>query len=215
MWSRRQPRRVIVGALCVAFAFQVFFIAAVQAFAPEGQHGFLVSQFPVTHLFEFFIGLAAGLWCRRGGREWVAQGHRRTAMLFVSIVPLVLLSQFRPVDPAFLLMSPFFALLISALGVSPKKRSWLAAPWLVLLGEASFSLYMIHVPLLNIYSLFEPPAAAGWSLAALTIGISVVIFATFETPARLLVKRLLPRLVVDPPRSRTARRRPRSGKLVS
>ena len=197
VWARRQSASMLIGALSIAFASQILFIVAVRALAPAGQRGFLVSQFPLTHLFEFLVGIAVGLFFLRGGKEWVKVGSRRTVLLISSIVPLALLSAFQPVDPAFLPMSPFFAVLIFALAVPPRKRpSLLSARWIVLLGEASFSLYLVHVPLLNLYSIFDPGQVIGWLLAAATVALSVFIYKTFETPARLTVQRALTPAIV-------------------
>lgn len=90
-----------VGLLLVAtFAFQCLIVWASRAFAPTGQKGFLVSQFPVTHLFEFVVGIAAALIFLRGGKEWVASGSRRNKLLAGSLLPLVLLAYLRPIDPS-------------------------------------------------------------------------------------------------------------------
>lgn len=188
--------------LGAAFFLQCLFIVAVRAAAPIEQRGFLVSQFPVTHLFEFVAGVAAGLWFLRGGRDWAFQGSRRVWMLAGSLIPLVVISWLKPVDPAFLPLTPFFAVLVLALAVQSKRRSWLAWGPLVVLGEASFSLYLIHIPLLNLASLLDPTGFAGWVLMAGMVGLSVVVFKTFESPSRRLVKRLMG---TSPDRIQTAR----------
>ena len=178
--------------LVASFALQCLIIWASRTFAPSGQKGFLVSQFPVTHLFEFLLGIAMALYFLRGGREWVATGNRRALLLGGALLPLAGLAYFRPVDPAYLLMSPFFAILILALAVSPsRRRSVIAWKPFILLGEASFALYMIHVPLLNLYSIAKPPAVVGWILLVATVGASILVFKWIETPARYRVRELV------------------------
>jgi len=201
-WARNRRAWTIAIALVCVFLTQVLLIVGARTFAPAGQRGFLVSQFPPTHLFDFVIGMAAGLFFLKGGREWLAAGYRRTGTLLAAMVPLALLAYFRPIDPAYLLMTPFFALLVLGLASPPSRRpSVLAARPLLLLGEASFSLYLIHVPLLNLFSLANPSPLVGWALMAVTVGLSILIFKTFETPARMLVKRVLaPRAVAKPER---------------
>ncbi|WP_211879547.1 acyltransferase family protein [Pseudarthrobacter albicanus] len=181
---RLSPARIAI-ILEGCFALQCFIIWAARTFAPIDQKGFLVYQFPVTHLFEFLAGITAGLIFLRGGREWIGQGARRNLLLAGSLVPLAALAYLRPVNPAYLLMSPLFAVLILTLAVAPARRpSWLAWRPLVVLGEASFSLYMIHVPLRDIYTMAQPTVPIGWCLLAATIVISVLVFKYFETPAR-------------------------------
>ncbi|MFT7709709.1 acyltransferase family protein [Clavibacter tessellarius] len=189
---RRMRARGLSIVVSIAFATQLLFVVAVRFVAPEGQRGFLVSQFPVTHLFDFLIGVVAALVFLRGGREWLMLGQRRALTLTAALVAIVALSLIVPLRPAYLLLTPFFAILVVALAVAPKNGySWLAARWLLLLGEASFALYLIHVPLMNLMSLAVVPAWFGWLWVLLTIGASILVFAYFETPARRYTKGLL------------------------
>ncbi|MFT2751030.1 acyltransferase family protein [Clavibacter sp. Sh2036] len=191
---RKMTTRAMMWMLAVAFSGQVIFISAVRAFAPVGQRGFLVSQFPVTHFFDFLIGVVAALVFLRGGREWLAAGHRRLALISAACLGVLLLSLTAPVQPAYLLLTPFFAALITGLAVPPRgRRTWLGAGWLLLLGEASFSLYLIHVPLMNLMSVVPTPSWFGWVWVVLTIASSVLIFTVFEAPSRRFVKRALTR----------------------
>lgn len=187
--------------LIAAFAAQCFIIWAARAFAPAGQKGFLVSQFPVTHLFEFILGIAAALVFLRGGKEWLGRETRRTFLLAGSLVPIALLSFFRPVDPVYLLMSPFFAMMILALAVPPAGRASILS-WgpLILLGEASFSLYMIHVPIMNLISIAKVSHFLGWLLMATTVYVSILVFKHFETPWRGRVRTAVLSRTKDPGR---------------
>jgi peptidoglycan/LPS O-acetylase OafA/YrhL len=192
VWFRRLRAAGLAILLIVAFTFQVLFILTVQAVAPTGQRGFLVSQFPVTHLFDFLIGVVVALLFLRGGREWLLVGRRRLVSLVVASAAIAVLSATMPVRPAYLLLTPFFALLVLGLAVPPRRgASWLAARWLLLLGEASFSLYLIHVPLMNLMSLAAFPPWIGWAWVLLTVGASILILAFFETPARRATKKAL------------------------
>jgi peptidoglycan/LPS O-acetylase OafA/YrhL len=73
---------------------------------------------------------------------------------------------------------------------------WLARQdTLILLGEASFSLYMWHHMVLTLGNLYLPknmwaPAAAFLAMGT-SIVVSVVSFRYFETPARRIVSKLL------------------------
>lgn len=99
-------------------------------------------------------------------------------------------------------MSPLFAVLILALAVSPPRRpSVLSWSPIILLGEASFSLYMIHVPMMNLYSIAHPPSFVGWILMGATVGASVLVFKRLETPARFRVRKIILRQFSSPTRN--------------
>lgn len=92
------------------------------------------------------------------------------------------------------LLAPIFAALLWAFSNNRSLFSrWLSAPWLVVLGEASYGLYLIHFVL---YQLFQ--AFGGDRIPALypvyllgSIGLSVLSLYYVETPARKwLLKRL-------------------------
>lgn len=187
---RKLKRIRMVVLLLASFAAQCLVIFVAAKFAPSGERGYLVYQFPVTHLFEFMAGIVAGLFFLRGGNEWIRQGRRRGALLGAALMALAVLAFFRPVNPAFLLMSPLFAVLILALAARPRRRvSFLAWGPLILLGEASFSLYMIHVPLMNLLSVIPPrDPRIGWLLVAVVVLLSILVFKRFETPARFRVR---------------------------
>jgi peptidoglycan/LPS O-acetylase OafA/YrhL len=82
---------------------------------------------------------------------------------------------------------PFFVAwiwLLSSTRIAPVR--WLEAKWLVVLGEASNGLYLLHVPLLDLFqrlhltgSVWDYPLYFGISM-----GSSVLSFYYFETPAR-------------------------------
>ncbi|MCU6479911.1 acyltransferase family protein [Arthrobacter sp. A2-55] len=187
--------------LLSAFVGQCLIIFAARTFFPLGQEGFIVFQFPLTHLFEFLIGVAAALLFIRGGEDWMKVGCRRIIVLAASLTILSTIAVFRPIDPAFLLMSPFFALLILALAVKPKRQESILA-WrpVVLLGEASFSLYMIHVPLLNLYSVGKFPNTVGWILMTMTILLSIGVYKWFETPLRIHVRSAIVKRALGTPK---------------
>lgn len=190
---RKASEKNIALTLAIAYALQGAIILAVRTFLPS--RGGLISQFPVTHLFEFILGIAAALWFLRGGREWIAIGQRRGVAVVGSIVALAALAALRPVDPAYFLMTPLFAVLVVALSIPPKHVSLLGQRAIVRLGEASFALYLIHIPFMHaVHALTPRSAVAGWLLILVTILLSVAIFMKFETPARVSVRNRLYRM---------------------
>ncbi|MFC5865309.1 acyltransferase family protein [Acidicapsa dinghuensis] len=85
------------------------------------------------------------------------------------------------------LLFPVFALLIwSCSGSHSLPARLLSAKWLVVLGEASFGLYLIHVPILHLFLWLR--WGHSWSMFALylatCIGLSVLSFYFVEGPSR-------------------------------
>jgi peptidoglycan/LPS O-acetylase OafA/YrhL len=72
---------------------------------------------------------------------------------------------------------------------------------LKLLGEASYSLYILQFPLHGVYErLIGPhlglgPLANFWALFAFMVGVSVAVFLLFEKPANRFLRFRLPQLL--------------------
>jgi peptidoglycan/LPS O-acetylase OafA/YrhL len=85
------------------------------------------------------------------------------------------------------LLAPIFAGFIWALSVIPTPLSrWLCGRWLVNLGNASYALYVIHMPILSLFLHFRWVTRPFYPVyLALCVGLSLLSFRYFETPARL------------------------------
>jgi peptidoglycan/LPS O-acetylase OafA/YrhL len=85
------------------------------------------------------------------------------------------------------LLAPIFAGFIWALTVIPTPLSqWLCGRSLVALGNASYALYLIHTPILTLFLHFQWVTRIFYPVyLALCIGLSLLSFHYFETPARL------------------------------
>jgi peptidoglycan/LPS O-acetylase OafA/YrhL len=90
------------------------------------------------------------------------------------------------------LLGPLFCAII--LG-STLATSWVAAalslPFLVLLGEASYAVYLLHVPVWNAFGALGRGQAPGEYVAYLfvTVGVSVAAYILIERPARIWIVR--------------------------
>ena len=96
------------------------------------------------------------------------------------------------------LLAPIFAGFVWALSVVPTPLSrWLCGRWLVALGNASYALYLIHMPILSVFLHFRWVSHAFYPVyLALCVGLSLLSFRYLETPARLwLLERFHTRLV--------------------
>lgn len=157
---------------------------------------------PLARLPEFVLGVALGLWFGRAPRL----RHAGTLSVLVTVLLLALLML--PVSPAFAMerhfaYAPLFALLVLLLayGDGPVARA-LATPTMVRLGEASYPLYLLHLPLWEYLRALvgepvptpgDPAALARWVgfLAlywAIITGASLAVVRWYETPARRAIR---------------------------
>ncbi len=149
---------------------------------------------PLEHLYAFVLGIClAKLFLWIGAAPARSQAFRRwapwilvgsaTAFLAVPILDLrvpELLMQHG-------ILIPLFALVLLALASGNAVISTLfSAKWLVVLGEASFAIYLIHFPMNLIMRRFieryDMPAYLIY--VVLTIALSVASLYWLETPAR-------------------------------
>ncbi len=155
----------------------------------------LVKYNPLLHLPEFALGIVvAGLhfaWRARGGAwTWPVWSLALVLLALVwgpSLPHLVLHNG---------LLAPVFGWLILTLA-RPDSTAARVLAWrpLVLLGEASYSLYIVHMPLAMWYAslakrLFEG-ARPGWDFPlylALSVGLSLLLYRLVELPARRVVR---------------------------
>lgn len=188
VYARRWSAARVVMVAAGAWVAQGVWVAALPHVAPYARAGFLVEQFPLTHLAEFVLGIAA--WKLLAGRP--VSRPVRLGVLLATVAALAVLARLAPLTPAYWLMAPLFAVLVGVLAMPcPSARSWLALPVVVLLGEASFSLYLLHVPVLRAAESFGMTAGnvGGTALLLGTIALSVVVFRFYETPARRFLRR--------------------------
>lgn len=150
---------------------------------------------PIVHLPSFLAGI---LLRRVHARSTLSLGPIGFLLLISSLGAVFLLSRFLPF--LFLhssLLLPLFAGLILYAVDWPPLQRWLGRPWLVLLGESSFALYLLHVPLRDWISfawnrLGLRESSYFPALAALAMGgvilVSVIVFHFFERPLLFWLK---------------------------
>lgn len=164
---------------------------------------------PLIRLPEFLLGLALGrmfVLDRATIRPSRLRGMALSLATFGSLEAIILAPASGIPLPTILvtdgLLNPIFALLIYSLAWGDGGAAKLfAAPILVALGEASYALYLIHIPL-HIYfqRLFPAPVPATpssylyWSCyLLLCIVLALVIYRWVERPARRSLRRLFAR----------------------
>ncbi len=153
----------------------------------------LVDRFPPFRLFEFLVG------CCVGAIFLVHRSPHGTGMLVASALLYAVIEMARvtsgdPDFPRLVLLCPVFALAIYALACGTAVNRALES-WLVrLLGEASYSLYLLHwLPLMLLQWHFGHGRSPLWltALVACTcVPLSIGVFVWFEQPMRKRLRAL-------------------------
>jgi peptidoglycan/LPS O-acetylase OafA/YrhL len=147
---------------------------------------------PVLHLHEFIMGVCAGLLISRIGNKQSLRLHKASSYLFCSaaimFIGFILIAHHVPyllVHDG--LLSPLYVIVIISVSSGPGLiNRVLSHRWLVLLGEASYALYLLHFPLWG----FAKHSPLGHRLVTyplyltVTIGISIASFYLVEGPSR-------------------------------
>jgi len=149
---------------------------------------------PPLHLFTFVLGVLLARW------QTLQQAREDKAIPRVRLVYLVLLmslagilgtvgvlSSLQSVGPYLHgVLAPFFMGIIWALSARPTHLSkLLSANWLVALGNASYAIYLIHYPLLELFRRLHWCQFAMFPVfLVVCIGLSLLSFYYFETPVR-------------------------------
>ena len=149
---------------------------------------------PIEHLYTFVLGIClAKLFVTIGADEDRLRALQRCAPWFLigSVAAFLIFPIFNFSVPEMLMqhgvLMPLFALILLAFASGNAIFSNLfSANWLVVLGEASFALYLIHVPVATIMrrpiERYGIPAFLIY--VAVTIALSVASIYWLETPAR-------------------------------
>jgi peptidoglycan/LPS O-acetylase OafA/YrhL len=184
--------RLWLAALVIYLAGQAIVWQAFQHL-PEVKIRFV----PILHLSTFALGILLARWQtsrnQNAARLWLT--YLVLGVTAAAVIAVVNLSAGMP--EAWLqdgVLAPIFLCVLWAAATS---RTWitqlLSHPWLVVLGESSFALYLIHVPVWHLFTLLKieanPLAYAGY--IALCLTLSILSFYFLEKPARQAILRKL------------------------
>lgn len=191
-WSRTTLFVVCYLLIVAATIYRADFLA-LRGGIPEGRPDlYFQGYFPLPYLPLFVFGMALGRQYMFG-RELSSRTH--TAMLWIGIGLIVLPFAGRSVLPWWThsdaILVPAFALLIFGGAGATSGAPILASAPMVLLGESSYAIYILHIPIRFWSEVFL--ATTGVELSAATfsllyfmtvIVVSVLVFRHVETPLR-------------------------------
>jgi peptidoglycan/LPS O-acetylase OafA/YrhL len=194
LWSLAGGVMLTLIALAVYFELSGRGILPIQN--PDSAHRWLYRT-PLTRLGDFTLGVIAALLFQISGRAsarvergWAILGYAAFAgIIFLMALPAHLNSVFSW-DASY---APLVFFLLLGLARAPQTRlaRCLAARPLIILGEASFALYLIHSPLMHTFDIArftdaDPwVAIPAWTLfGAACIILSIGLNMGIETPLR-------------------------------
>jgi len=155
----------------------------------------------ISYIALFALGVLVARWQSRSARDGSDSKLNQKAWwaLVIAWLGFAVVVATTPwlaglnIRPEFLLALVFAAWIwaLSAAQILPARL--LSAPWIVILGEASFGLYLVHVPVLHLFKALHL-AGSVWNYPlylGTCIGLSVLSFYYLEAPARsFILKRL-------------------------
>lgn len=209
-WLLRRSRNASAAWLACASLVAVTLVAVVRLFMRDSTPLIIPCSstawrnfwdfWPLVHLPSFAFGVALGRLFLEGRHSKL----RCWTVLFVcSLAALIVLFALRTSLPRVLMSNvvlvPLFGVLIlSSVNAPSYATGFLHHPMLITLGEASYSIYMLHAPVrtyfINIaeWAGFDP---AGWPVHLtywlVLLGLCVAVFYLLEAPARRYISRTL------------------------
>lgn len=183
------------------------------AYAPKNHlHDFIFYN-PLMHLNSFVAGLLVGIYFKNNAFKeknnnqtaWNSWNNNAGVVISFCIIYLLIwarphLEQILGIKLAFTngLLAPFFLLFLVYLASNKGAISRLLShKWMILLGEASYSLYILQKPAHGLYDKIIVPRIAlsetihFYIFVILLIAASILSYKYFETPMRRYIRRKL------------------------
>ena len=184
LWRIRRSR-LWVAAVAIYLAGQIAVLLAGSHVSAEA-----AKRQPLLHLTTFTLGILLARWQASGSLPCGSQAVEIAGWPLVGLAATLVVAFMPQLSPDLLndgLLAPIFACIVLLLsGPTGVVNRLLSAEWLVILGEASFALYLIHIPLLHAYlelRLDRFPVLYPLYLV-LCIGLSLMSYRLVETPLR-------------------------------
>ncbi len=214
VWLAKKSRWAVATLAFLAWALSLALSSGYAIFKPDGVlrvddqslHLFwldFVKFHPLARAPEFLVGVCLGFLFLRNSidRKWA------TPLVLAGIAMSVLVVAFSPHIPYTVLhdsiLTPAFAAIIYGLALRPSWVSILEIKPLRLLGDASYSLYLLHSLMIGMYfNPFQGMHNQGFIRVAIGIaimaGVSILAFLYIEQPARRWLRPKEKQLPISP-----------------
>lgn len=204
-WAYRQSsRKLLWTSILLWFVTQVIHFSLWPTYYDLNRE--FIMYFPLFHLNSFIFGVVGGIWFMREGREkkfsprlvWTVLSGSFLLVAGYTIVSTNFLTAL-PHDLQVIsgLLAPVLVLFIVSLALDESVVSRvLSHPVLVALGETSYAMYILHVPVVWIFERALENSTVGnpryiLDIAVLPMMIGISLFAHFfvDTPLRRWLKK--------------------------
>lgn len=149
---------------------------------------------PLPHVFVFVLGILLArlyVWTEESPERSRRLDSLSPWLLMVSVLATIAVPIFHLVTSEWLLqhglLTPLFAVIVLACSSKNRVITMLFSHrWLILLGEASYGIYLMHVPVFSIFraSIVRYGMPVYLLYVATTIGLSIMSYYLLEIPAR-------------------------------
>jgi len=214
-WTMRRTAKEVIWSSVGFWIFSQLVHSFLMTHLPHGTANFL-AYFPLFHLNSFLLGLAGGIWYLTYSKQLTISQTMNRIGLAAALGMVLLLLSLRAYMPRFPhtfsldvgLLAPLFLMIILTLALDTSILSrWLSHPGLVLLGDASYALYILHVPIRMLFEDFlkltGSEMAFGMMFAIylpLQIVLCIIVFKYIERPTRDLLRtnpQILMKMLLD------------------
>jgi peptidoglycan/LPS O-acetylase OafA/YrhL len=163
---------------------------------PNSAHRWLY-RMPATRLMDFSLGICSAIYYMRFWKETERSSMNWSIIIYASIAAsIILMGYSKNLISSFSWDAAYaipFTLIIFGLAVSTKSKiaAFLSRPKVVLLGEASFALYLIHLLVKKLYPLNQDslsPIAGHFTFLVIVIALSVGLHLVIEKPAQKFLR---------------------------
>ncbi len=200
-------KKLIIACALLWLLTQLVLMLAInsEAYQPKNHLHDFVYYNPLMHINSFIAGMLTGVFFKRLNQADPIKNSTPTRWLLFSFFLIIFLIWARPyletmtgLNIAYTngLMAPAFLLFIVLLGQDRGIiSSLLKHRWLILLGEASYSLYILQKPIHGLYDKIITPRLPlsetlhFYIFLLLLIALSILSFKYFETPMRRYLRR--------------------------
>lgn len=168
-----------------------------------------IAYFPIFHLNSFILGAVGGIWYIREGKYQNIKPKIIHILIILSITFIagysIVSSNYIPslphgLQPTAGLLAPVMIVFIVALSLDTSRLSkFLNHPYLISLGEASYAMYILHIPIAWLFERYlgtiawisNPQSIYGVVIFPMVIGISLLAHFYIDLPLRLWLKKIL------------------------
>lgn len=191
VFANRTIRAFLWMAALLYIATQVWHIYGLQQYKPaDGNRLYeLLAYFPAGHLNQFVAGIA-GAWFYK---KMQAQQQRVRLYPFWVFILIIFVINYMPGSISMHngLLAPLFVLLIT--GIALHSPAFLRSRPMVYLGEISFGIYILQLPLHNYFMMLDnrvlhlPAAISFYIYVTVLIMLSAACYHIIEKPFRKII----------------------------